>query len=308
MRKVMKKAEILLVDGDKLFRSRVRHMLEQEEDMEIVGDCDSAEEVQSQVETLFPNIVLMDTHLPGMDGIEACRWLTGNGCACDVIMLTKHQELIDYGLKAGAVGYYPKEIKQEALATAIRLACQWQSLKAKSGASIYSIRQMEAMIMENLTQFTAEETPDKDEPEWLPPKSSSSSNPVPEVTLVVPSPGDASQLQRFICRVEETLQASLLETVGSWRDTHLTLKLRRHVPLADMLDKLVKMPEVEAVEEKTPVKVRRFGSFKKIEAMPRQRLLVTLRREAQPLTAAGQANQYLGLPGLQPQMSGVMVS
>jgi len=307
MRNLMKKAEILLVDEDKLFRSGVRQMLEQEEDMKIVGDCGSAEEVMSQVETLSPNIVLMDTHLPEMDGIEACRWLTGNGYACDVIMLTTHQELIDYALKAGAVGYYPKEIKQEALVTAIRLACQWQSIRARSGAGTYSIRQIEAMIMDNLGQFTVEETPDKDEAEWLPPKRSSSTNPLPEVTLVIPSPSDASQLQRFICRVEATLQASILETVGSWSDTRITLKLRGHVPLSSMRDELVKMPEVEEVEENTPVRAGRSGFFKKIEAMPGKRLSVTLRREVQPSTAAGQANQYPGLPEFQPQLVGRVV-
>jgi len=100
----MKKGRILLVDEDELFRIQVRHMLERQEDMEIVGDCTSAEEAISQIETLSPNIVLMDAQLPGMNGIEACRHLTGNGDDCDVTMLSTCQELISDALKAGAAG------------------------------------------------------------------------------------------------------------------------------------------------------------------------------------------------------------
>ena len=138
----MKKGRILLIDGDDLFRLWLRHMLEQEEDIEVVGDCTSAEEALSRVETLSPNIVLMDIWLPGMNGIEACCELTKN--TCDVIMLTKDQELIHYALKAGASGYYPKEIKYDELIMAIKLACKWQSLKAECAA--YSARQMEATL------------------------------------------------------------------------------------------------------------------------------------------------------------------
>lgn len=101
----MEKARILLVDDNSLFRRGVRHRLEQEEDMEIVGECTSAEEALSQLETLSPNVVIMDTWLPGMNGIEACRRMTGNGHVCDVIMLGTGQELIAHALIAGATGF-----------------------------------------------------------------------------------------------------------------------------------------------------------------------------------------------------------
>jgi len=307
MRDVMKRARILLVDGDEVFRLRVQHILEQEEGMEIVGDFASAEEALSTMEALRPNIVLMDTWLPGMNGIEACRRLTGNGPDCDVIILSPDQELIHVALKAGAAGYFPKEIKQKELATAIRLACKWQSLKEETDGSIYSIRQIEAMIMENLTKFTTKQTHDEEQPERLSPEDNSSSL-TPEVTLVVPSPGDASQLQRFICRAEMTLQASLLETVGAWNDTHITFRLRRPASLADIADKLAKMPEVEEVEEKVPVRAGRFSFFKKIGATPEKTLSVTLSRQPQPSTTARRTTQYPRLPKLQPQPVGSMIS
>ena len=255
MRNTLNKDRILLVDGDELFRHGVRQMLEQEEDMEIVGDCASAEEALAQMAALSPNIVLMDTWLPGMNGIDACRRLTGNGLACDVIMLATGQELVNEALNAGATGYYPKDIKQAELTTAIRLACKWQSLSAESDDGAYSIRQMEAMIMEHLAQFGREQTPAKKEPEWPLPEDNGP-DPLSKVTLVIPSPGDAPRLRKFIRQAEETLQARFLEMAGSWSDTHITLKLRRPLSLANMLAKLTKIPEVEeAMGEEAPLYV-----------------------------------------------------
>ncbi len=163
------------------------------------------------------------------------------------------------------------------------------------------------MVIENLAQFTAEETRDEDKPERPPPRGNGS-DPTPEVTLVIPSPGGAVQLRRFICQVEETLQARIHETIGSWSDTHVTLKLQRPVSLPNILDELAKIPEVEEVEEKAPIRRRLFSFSKKIQAMPRKKISVTLRGQALPLTAEGQAKQYLKLPKLQPQMVGGMVS
>ncbi len=308
MSKVMEKARILLVDEDKIFRMKVRHTLEREEGMEIIGDCTSAEEALSQVDILSPNIILMDTLLPKMDGIEACRHLTGNGHTCDVIMLSADQELVSYALSAGATFYFPKDLRRKELATAVRLICKWQSLKAENDTSVYSIRQIEAMIMENLTQFAAEEqTHDEEELEWLP-MEGNGSNTVREVRLVIPLPHNASQLQRFIYQAEEMLQASTRETAGSWSDTLITFKLRRSAPLVSMLDKLVKMPEVEKVEEKEPVRARRFNFFKKIKPVLRKEISVTLSAQAQLPAVAEQALQYQELPKPQPQLVGAMVS
>lgn len=311
MRNEMQKGRILLVGEDKLFGFKIKHMLEQEEDMEIVGDCNSAEQALFQMETLSPNIVLMDSSLSETNGIEACRRLTEKQHTCDVIMLTASQELTEYAMKAGATSCYPKELKHEELVTAIRLACKWQSIKAKRDDSVYSIGQIEAMIMEHLTKSAAEQTCNKREPEW-PLAEGDGSNPVlEELRLVIPLPDDVSCLQRFISLVEEKFQASILETVGSRSGIHVTLKLRMPVSSAYILDKLMQMPEVEKVEkveEKIPVKAGRLSFFRKIKPVLQEGISVILSGQVQPLPVAEQEPQYLGLPKLQPQMVGAMVS
>jgi len=72
-----------------------------------------------------------------------------------------------------------------------------------------------------------------------------------EIAIVVPSPGDATQLRRFVCQLEEELKASVLETISTWTNTDIALELQKSVSLGNMLDQLVNMPEVEKVEKET---------------------------------------------------------
>ncbi len=85
----MKEIRVLLVDDHEIVRRGVRGMLEQEEDIEIVGDCSSTEEALRQTEILLPNIILMEVEMPGMGGIEATRRYCQKRMPCSVIMLTR---------------------------------------------------------------------------------------------------------------------------------------------------------------------------------------------------------------------------
>ena len=309
MKNMMEKAHILLVDEDMAYRHALRQILEHEEDMEVVGDCTSAEEALSQMSILSPNIVLMDTNLPGMDGIEACRCLSWSRQACQVIMLTSHSGLIDYALKAGAVGYYPKKIGQSELLNAVRLACKWQLLSAKRGAGVYSVHHIEAMILENLSQFTAGNADDHPVPDWL---SSTADNPdaVKTVTLALPPFDDAFCLQRFIGCVMDTFQAKHIKTVGSWSGTHLTFELKSPVSLANIIDELLKMPDIAEVEccLQTPVGSGYSGPPQEDEAALESKISVTFGRHKPSSLDSEIADQYLDLPELQLQPLEVMVN
>ena len=102
-----KNIRILLVDDNELVRHGLRHMLEPEENMEVVGDCSNAEEAFSKIARLCPDIVLMDIQMPGMNGIEALRSLKRNGLdySGDVIMLADSLNYRVEALQAGAASY-----------------------------------------------------------------------------------------------------------------------------------------------------------------------------------------------------------
>ena len=118
---------ILLVDDHQVVREGLRHMLELEADMEVVGEAADAKEALTQVESLSPEVILMDIKMPGVDGIELTRQLKEKQPACNVIMLTLYDEYLTEAIEAGAVGYLLKDVKREELVRAIRAVHQGRS-------------------------------------------------------------------------------------------------------------------------------------------------------------------------------------
>jgi len=119
---------ILIVDDHQVVREGLRNMLEIETDMEVVGEAGDAKEALTQVESLSPEVILMDIKMPGVDGIELTRQLREKQSSCNVIMLTLYDEYLTEAIEAGAVGYLLKDIKREELIRAIRAVHQGRSL------------------------------------------------------------------------------------------------------------------------------------------------------------------------------------
>ncbi|MEP6697588.1 MAG: response regulator transcription factor [Pseudonocardiales bacterium] len=128
---------VLVVDDHALFRRGLEMVLEQEPDIEVVGEAgDGAQAVQKSIETA-PDIVLMDVRMPKGSGIEACRAIKEAVPSAKIIMLTISDEELDLyeAIKAGATGYLLKEISIEEVASAIRAVQNGQSLISPSMAS-----------------------------------------------------------------------------------------------------------------------------------------------------------------------------
>jgi len=118
---------ILLVDDHQVVREGLRHMLELEADMEVVGEASDAKEALTQVELLSPEVILMDIKMPEVDGIELTRQLKEKQPSCNIIMLTLYDEYLTKAIEAGAVGYLLKDVKREELVRAIRAVHQGRS-------------------------------------------------------------------------------------------------------------------------------------------------------------------------------------
>ena len=119
---------ILVVDDHQVVRQGLRHMLDLEADMEVVGEAHDANEALHQVETLSPEVILMDIKMPGVDGIELTQQIKEKRPSCNVIMLTLYDEYLSEAVEAGAVGYLLKDVKREELTKAIRAVHQGRSL------------------------------------------------------------------------------------------------------------------------------------------------------------------------------------
>ncbi|MEN3360399.1 MAG: hypothetical protein V7637_4381 [Mycobacteriales bacterium] len=113
---------LLLVDDQALIRAGFRMILEETDDIDIVGEAqDGAEAVRLAAE-LEPDVILMDVRMPGVDGIEATRRIVARNAAARVLILTTF-DLDEYAfsaLRAGASGFVLKDVPVDELARAIR--------------------------------------------------------------------------------------------------------------------------------------------------------------------------------------------
>mgnify|MGYP000533564135 CR=1 FL=1 len=119
---------LLLVDDHAVVRSGLRMLLENERDMEIIGEAASAHEAIEIALRIKPNVILMDIGLPDLSGIDATREIRKRCPEVSVVALTIHEdeEYFFKMLEAGATGYVPKRAAPEELLTAIRAAATGQ--------------------------------------------------------------------------------------------------------------------------------------------------------------------------------------
>jgi DNA-binding NarL/FixJ family response regulator len=102
---------VLLVDDDALVRSGLKLMLAGAEQIEVVGEVDDGRGVLAAVDSLHPDVVLMDIRMPELDGIAATRLLRTQPHAPPVLVLTTFDadELVFRALRAGAAGFLLKD-------------------------------------------------------------------------------------------------------------------------------------------------------------------------------------------------------
>lgn len=115
---------LLLVDDHMVVRMGLRMLLENDPELEIVGEVGTGQEALRTVQIKRPHVVLMDIGLPDMSGIEATRQIKAKFAETAVVALTIHEdeEYFFKMLEAGASGYIPKRAAPEELLTAIKAA------------------------------------------------------------------------------------------------------------------------------------------------------------------------------------------
>jgi len=117
-----KKITVLLVDDHSLVRRGFRRILEDESDMEVVGEAGNGEDSIKLAKQLHPQVVVMDCALPGMNGLDATRQIIEDAPNTAVLMLSMHTEStwVRQAIEAGAKGYVLKNAMDLELGAAIR--------------------------------------------------------------------------------------------------------------------------------------------------------------------------------------------
>jgi len=126
----MSHTRVVLVDDHELVRLGLRTLIDDQPDLEVVGEAGTAAEAIRVVERTRPDVALMDIRIPGEGGIEATRQITTRFPQTKVVMLTSFadDDLVVRAIGAGAVGYVLKQVGNEELLRAIGAAARGEAL------------------------------------------------------------------------------------------------------------------------------------------------------------------------------------
>ena len=118
----MNPVRVFIADDHPFYREGVRTMLSVATGIEIVGEAASGDETITQVESLQPDVILMDLKMPGVNGIEATRRILHTSPHIGVLVLTMFEadESVFAAMRAGARGYLLKDVGQEELVRAVK--------------------------------------------------------------------------------------------------------------------------------------------------------------------------------------------
>jgi DNA-binding NarL/FixJ family response regulator len=123
---------VLVVDDHPLVRAGYRSILSGEDDIDVVGQASNGAEAVAAAGRDFPDVVLMDIRMPGMDGLQATRLITTNPRLREtrIIVLTTFDldEYVFGALRAGASGFLLKGVEPAALIDGVRVVAGGDSL------------------------------------------------------------------------------------------------------------------------------------------------------------------------------------
>ena len=114
---------ILVVDDQNLVREGIKILLEKATDINIVGEAKNGNEALQKIETLQPDVVLLDVEMPGVDGLAVADKISVQFPKIKVIMLSSHEDssYVEKATNHGAKGYLLKNVSSHELEWSVRL-------------------------------------------------------------------------------------------------------------------------------------------------------------------------------------------
>lgn len=113
--------EVILVDDHQIVRDGIRLLIEGMDGIQVIDEAGSAKEMQGILKSKIPDLAIIDISLPGMSGIELAAFLTDEYPQIKILMLSMYtsEDFIFNSIKAGALGYLPKNTTKKELNRAI---------------------------------------------------------------------------------------------------------------------------------------------------------------------------------------------
>jgi DNA-binding NarL/FixJ family response regulator len=131
---------VVLVDDHPVLRTGLRTLIQNEADLEVVGEAGEGWQAVELASQLTPDVIVMDLALPGLGGLDATREVRRRGLKCAVLVLTAQAEerYLFPVLQAGGSGYVRKDVADEQLVEAIRVV---------ASGGVYLEPQAQAMLL-----------------------------------------------------------------------------------------------------------------------------------------------------------------
>jgi len=121
---------ILIVDDHLIVREGIRLILETQDEYCVIGEAENGQEALSLMETITPDLILLDLNMPILDGLNFLKKLKCAGSEIPVIILTTYNEnhLLSEAIELGAISYLLKDTGREKLFATIQAALRGETL------------------------------------------------------------------------------------------------------------------------------------------------------------------------------------
>jgi DNA-binding NarL/FixJ family response regulator len=132
---IMEEIKVLIVDDNEVVREGIDALLSPHNDIKVIGKAVDGLDAITKAESLEPDVILMDAHMPRASGAEATRRIKEKQPDVKIIFLTVYGEYAGEALDAGASWYLTKDCKRQDLLEAIRTLAKSKRAKERRRAS-----------------------------------------------------------------------------------------------------------------------------------------------------------------------------
>jgi two-component system, NarL family, response regulator LiaR len=118
----MSPIRVVLADDHAVVRKGIRDFLEEAGDIEVIAEAGDGETVKELIQSLLPDVAVLDVRMPGATGIDVARWIREQGLSVRVLILTAYDDdpFVIAALQAGANGYLLKNAEADEMTAAVR--------------------------------------------------------------------------------------------------------------------------------------------------------------------------------------------
>ncbi|MFQ5987785.1 MAG: response regulator [Dehalococcoidia bacterium] len=150
----MEKIRVFLADSQVLYREGMRMALLKEGDIEVIGEADDGEEALYQIKALSPDIVILDSELPSLSGLELTRQIRRHSPTTSTILMAGYEddEQLLLAIRAGAAGCLTKKASDKEIVRQVRKAYRGgypinESLLTRPGVALSVLYQFQDLLL-----------------------------------------------------------------------------------------------------------------------------------------------------------------